>query len=315
MYKGLTPSEVSIQLNDVGGAGGSSEEEPSLLSKAADFILDEAEGAIKSQAKSLIKSLVKDAIFGPSGPSYVLLHEEVLQQIEDIVTGVVINQDVYNVMSELQGFQSLMDLYGESAVYNTPDLTLLPDLILYATSLRHHQAYNKEYNDKNFLLTFSYALTSSLTIAVYTEKELQGTISHAYVSSIARELYDKLSTLGANANTYISSNVFVTTPRGNCKNIIIKAIGDEPQNELKNSQSLIHPQIIENDSEVQSLRDCSYTVHDNIAVKSYRYRLDEFDRALASRAAYGLKNSLTEKYKNKFKGENFNSIITRLDSF
>jgi hypothetical protein len=298
--------------------------DPITWSTVGGWIISGAESAIKNG----VKSFLKNALFGSGGPDYVMLHADALQQIEDIVTEVVLNSDVENAKSVLMSFQGMLEYYNATAQDDNPDLTILPILINYATSLQNHQAYRDSYNPNAHLLTGSYSLVAALTIAVFTEKELQGAISHAYVKSVADTLYASLTSLGAKANTYISSNVYVRNPVGDCSGVIIYAQGDN-ENGYADTQIDV-PQYsdvqvnadaflsgpgfaVTQDSGFRS--DCNYYVYDNVAGTSKRYAIALYGQNLASRLAYNQKNALVASYKDKIKGNDYDVIASGLAAY
>ena len=279
--------------------------DPITMSTVGGWILSGAKSAIKNG----VKSFLKDALFGSAGPSYVMLHEDSLRQIEDIVTEVVINSDVEDAKSILYSFDDLLGYYHASAQNNEPDISLLPALVTYATSLKNHQAYRTSYNSNAHLLTGSYSLVSALTIAVLAEKEIRGDISHAYVKSVANSLKTTLNSLGAQADSYVRSNIRITPPSGNCDGIIIHSV--DPVEE----SALINEPGFQNNDDTFILRNCTYTVRDSIASKTYTYKIANYGPNLASRLAYNKYNALQSDYADKFKGTEFATIVNELATY
>jgi hypothetical protein len=290
--------------------------DPVTMSTIGGWILSGAKSAIKSG----VKSFLKDALFGSSGPSYVMLHEDALRQIEDIVTEVVLNSDVEDAKSLLFSFKDLLSYYNASAQDNQPDVSLLPSLVSYATSLKNHQAYRASYNSNAHLLTGSYSLVSALTIAVLAEKELRNEIDHSYVKTVANQLHSTLTNLGAKANSYISTNIRMSYPTSGCDNVIIHSIDDTINNEYDDSTEelkLLNDINIELGNEEGTLlyRNCSYTVYDKIASKTYRFEMSEFGKQFASRLAHNKLNNLNSMYQAKFKGSDYSEIVNHLNTY
>lgn len=275
-----------IKNNDVDNTKNVSPQlvDPFTLSTIGGFILDKAKNAVAGK----ITSLLMDAIFGNSGvkgPQYVLLHDRALQQIEDIVSEKIITSDVEDAKSQLASFGDLIEYYNASAgPQGKPDLSSLPTLIDYATSLKNHAAYNSGYNENAYLLTSSYSLVSSLTIAVLTERELNNQIGHEYVASVASSLQAKLSSLGSQVDQYIEDEIYMYSSN-KCERFGI----------------------------------CYFRVSDGIGKSSGKiFNVGEGAYGTvneASNAAYEYSNKLKKYYKDVIKGEDFSKIISILDNF
>lgn len=164
------------------------------------LILDKA----KSKFVNKVASLLIDSIFGSSGPSVVDLSEASLQAIEDRISKVVINDAVFDMLSAHESFELSLNHYSDTSKNVTPDQFLLTNLVIEANDLISHRAYNKNYNENNFYLAETYALSASLVLSVYTERNLQGWIPDSAVSSKADELAAKLNVLvnGLRAATF-----------------------------------------------------------------------------------------------------------------
>ncbi|WP_144394766.1 hypothetical protein [Pleionea sediminis] len=286
--------------------------DPITMSTVGGWILSGAKSAIVNG----VKSFIKDALFGSGGPDYVLLHEQSLQQIENIVREVVLTSDVEDAKSELLSFQDMMEYYNASAQDDSPDLSILPLLINYATSLKNHRAYRDSYNDNAYLLTGSYSLAAALTIAVFVEKELQGEIDHAYVVAIANSLHQKLTELGSQANSYISRNIQLRYPTGRCDDIIIRKDGVE-KSEVNNDvamKSLIELQPKDDASFGYTRGSCTYIVYDRISGRNYFFHIADMGRNLASRLSMRKRNQLVQQYKDQIKGKEYNQIVNQLDN-
>ena len=279
--------------------------DPITMSTVGGWILSGAKSAIKNG----VKSFLKDALFGSAGPAYVMLHEDSLRQIEAIVTEVVINSDVEDAKSILYSFDDLLGYYHASAQNDEPDISLLPALVTYATSLKNHQAYRTSYNSNAHLLTGSYSLVSALTIAVLAEKELRGDINHAYVKGVANNLKTTLNSLGAQADSYVRSNIKITSPTGDCSGIIINSIGADEE------AALINEPDFQNNDNTFIFRNCTYTVRDSIANKTYTYKIANYGANLANRLAYNKYNALQSEYADKFKGAEFATIVNELATY
>lgn len=184
---------------------------PLTIAIVADFILKEAKSAMLKKARSFLSN----AIFGNggNGPQFVMLHQEALDQINNIVKENIVNADVESAKSDLQTLGELIAYYHESVKANNPDLALLADIKGRAFDLKNHKVYRSSYNTNAKLMTSSYALISSLTIAIVTEEFLQGKLSKSYVSSLANDFQNNLSNLGNSVDIYINQRVFVQTDR------------------------------------------------------------------------------------------------------
>lgn len=272
---------------------------------------------IMSKAKSAIGgqlwSLLEDAIFGPGGPQFVMLHEQALQQIEDRVNKVVVTGYVEEAISDMMSFRDLLSYYHASVSNNNPDYGILDNLVIYATSMKNHQAYRESYNPEAYLLTVSYSLVASLTMATITEKELQGQVSHSFTQSMASSLYSKLSQLGAQADSYIRQNVYVRLNGDDC-DLYLSHGQLQLQSTLLDDELMSQPKpTIENEASFAGM--CRYTTFDLIDGKSRSWKLGIYGAEEAADFAYGLEASLTKEYKDVIKGSDYNAFMAELSSF
>jgi hypothetical protein len=281
--------------------------DPITISIVGGWIVDAAKNAILNE----LKSLIKDSLFGSSsGPNYVLLHEQALQQIEDIVEQVIITSDVEDAKSALLSFSDLINYYHITAQDDSPDLSIMPILINYATSLKNHQAYRVEYNPEAYLLTASYTLVTSLTLAIYTERVLQDEFPEDDLSEIADALYVQLNGLGARAYTYIRDNIeFRETSACWDDHGVISEL-------LENVYSTNGREAALSAGDVAPGL-CKFSIIDHIGNQHAGWIAgdDPDDRREALTAASAYQNSLRETYEKLFMGEDYDDVISKLQSF
>lgn len=291
--------------------------DPITWSAVGAFILDEAKSAVLGE----IKSFFKNAIFGSSGPQYVMLHDQALQQIENIVTEVILNSDVEDAKSALYSFQDMIAYYHDSAQDDAPDYTVLPILLNYATTLKNHQAYRSNYNPNAHLLTGSFALISSLSMAVYVEQQLKGDVSHGYVKGVANNLHSTLTSLGGQANNYISNGITISYPSGNCSNIIIRSQDTSSKSDNLNGSKFAEDAAAINGpgyEQTDSARwgnQCYFHVWDRIGNKARTYHIADYGQTLAGNLAHNYYNGLISQYKDQIKGEYYDSIVSDLANY
>ncbi|MBQ4810399.1 hypothetical protein A7985_08130 [Pseudoalteromonas luteoviolacea] len=245
--------------------------DPLTLSAMSSFILDKAQSAIFDQAGSLIF----DAIFGGgSSPQFVRLHQQALDEINNIVRDNILTSELESAKSDLKTLGELLNFYHESVRTNNPDFALLSDIKGRAFDLKNHRVYRSTYNQNAKLLTASYALTTSLVVAIITEEYLHGKVTKGFVAGHASELKGILSQLGNSADSYISHRIVMMT--------------DKPISYCWSG--------------------CVWQVHDHIKGGYKSFPMNQGDIATSYR------NQKINSYKDDIKGNDYDNIITRLNS-
>ena len=277
----------------------------------AGWILDGAKSAVKGEAKSFITSLLFGN--GNTGPQIVRIHQDDLDKIESIVSGIVLTSDVEDAKSQFESFGDTIEYYRNSAQGGNLDTSILPVLLDYTTSLKNHRAYKESYNPKSYALTSSYALIASMSIAVLTERKLQGYISYGYVQSQARSLASRLISLGAQTDNYTANLGRIYHFGNGCygmrtnKNYVDDSVPS--YSELKYNDSSFS-----DDSVPMAPKGCL------IRASFPGMDTKQFDTAVygwaeAEELAYEYINEARDKYRTTIKGENFNQILSTLNNF
>ncbi|MCG9761946.1 hypothetical protein L1D50_23135, partial [Pseudoalteromonas sp. Isolate6] len=155
-------------------------------------ILDKAKDKFVKAAGGQISSLLIDAFFGSSGPSYVNLSEESLQAIQERVHKELVGVAEYEYISDLESIQLSMRYFNDTARNNTPDIGVLGSLLVDSDRLITHQALNSQFNEQYFYMADTLALASSINLSIYVERHLQGFINKNAVRARAHYLANRL---------------------------------------------------------------------------------------------------------------------------
>lgn len=172
-----------------------SEEEEGEVASLGELILDKAKSKFVSFAGGQISSVLADAIFGPSGPSYVSLTEESLQAIQDRVRIELVDAAEYEYIASIESLELSMNYYSDTAQNNNPDVSVLGSLLVNSNDIITHYSLNNDFNDEYYYLADSFALAASLSVAIYVERNLQGFISDDSVRAQANQLANRLQSL------------------------------------------------------------------------------------------------------------------------
>ena len=156
-----------------------------------ELLLDKAKSAVLGQ----FQSLLVDAIFGSSGPQYVNLSEESLQQIQNRVREELVRTAEFEYLAEFQSLESSLAHYSDTAAAGNPDVYLLSGLVIKANDVMSHHAFNKNFNDDYYYMADSYALAATVSMSIYTERYLRGSISYSSVASKGDEYANKLEAM------------------------------------------------------------------------------------------------------------------------
>ncbi|MBQ4810626.1 hypothetical protein J8M20_04735 [Pseudoalteromonas luteoviolacea] len=270
------------------------------------WILDGAKSAIKGGVKDFLKGM----LFGsePTGPQIVRLHEEDLQRIEQLVSGVVITDAVYSLKSDLAAFGTTFDYYQDSLNGTNFDSAILASLLQYVNSLQHHRAYDANYNSNAYALTTSYSTMATLNLAVLTERHVKGFLSASYVKYQAGLMADKLSQLGNLVNTRAARLGGVRMIGSRCWDI-------RDFSELKSTE--LHTDQIADYSDAENMPmaplDCIYIA--SFPGKSSRFfNASQMGDIHAEEAAYEWLMQMRAEYRTEIKGADFDEVVSKLRS-
>lgn len=158
-------------------------------------ILDKAKDKFISFAGGQLSSLLIDAIFGSSAPSYVNLSQESLQAIQDRVRIELVDTAEFQYFAELESIQLSMQYFNDTAANGTPDIAVLGSLLTDSDGLITHHALNSQFNDKYYYMADTLALAASLNLSIYVERHLQGFITQNAVRARANLLANRLESL------------------------------------------------------------------------------------------------------------------------
>ncbi|WP_462151895.1 hypothetical protein [Pseudoalteromonas xiamenensis] len=282
--------------------------DPVTTSIVASWLLDQAKGAIASQAKSFIKNL----LFGSgesTGPAIVRLHEEDLQKIENMITDVIITDAVYDAKSQLNGFGTTFEYYQDSLNSGRFDSAILSSLLNYVNTLRYHRAYDLGYNSNAYALTTSYSLMASLNVTVLTERYVNGYVSQSFVRSQAKAMASTLSSLGAAVDSKASKMGYVRTFGNGCW-------GTLSQDKEMHQMDVEAEQTFSIEGrEVQPMAPQGCIVQALFPGKPYKtWDAEILGRLEAEELAYDYLTTVRTQYANEIKGENYSQILTKLNS-
>lgn len=270
------------------------------LSVVTSWIVDK----IKDRAQARVGSFLEDLIFGSSGPSYVNLSQESLDEIRDIISDELANTVQYDMISDLRSLETGLEQYHAGLQNGRRDEALLALIDSKAQDLVNHQIFNTAYYDDAKLLTAHFALAASLRLAILVEKVDLGYISDGYLVTVGRQLADELSAMGGAARTYVNSQVFT------------RAVGSSTQG----------CQIWKNAEESDFFDEFEATVATNqpkadTCPKIYVYdRLGNTTRVFAyqlygsvyATLAYRHRDTLRSGHLADFRGENYAAILSDL---
>ncbi|MBQ4860373.1 hypothetical protein J8L98_01545 [Pseudoalteromonas sp. MMG013] len=269
------------------------------------WILDGAKSAIKGGAKDFISNLLFGG--GPAGPQIVRLHSEDLEKIESLVSGVVINDAVYDAKSDLAAFSTTFDYYQDSLNSSQFDASILTSLLTYVNSLRHHRAYEASYNTKAFALTSSYSTMAALNIAVLTERHVKGFISAAYVKNQGNLMATKLEELGSLASSHAYTLGYVRSIGSRCWG-----------GEFSNLESNLYQEQNLNSITIEIDEDSPMAPVDCLVTASFpgkpskTWNASRIGRMEAEEMAFEYLNRMSNEYAAEIKGSDFNSVIAKL---
>jgi len=281
----------------------------------AGWVLDGAKSAVKGGAKSFLTGLLFGN--GNSGPQIVRIHQEDLDKIESIVSGIVLTSDVEDAKSQFESFGDTLGYYRSSAEAGNIDVSIVPILLNYTTSLKNHRAYKTYYNPKSYALTSSYALIASMSVAVLTERKLQGYLTYGYVQSQARSLAASLSSLGAATDTYVSSLGRVRHFGNGCYNFAFNNDYDITAS-LSDYAEL---EGYEDYSDVEMIDDTPMAPQGCFVIASFpgqgskSFDTDHYGMMEAEELAWEFLSDAKNNHRNVLKGENFNQILATLNNF
>ncbi len=259
---------------------------------------------IKDRAQARAGSFLEDLIFGSSGPSYVNLSQESLDQIRDIISEELANTVQYDMISDLRSLETGLEQYHAGLLNGRRDEALLAIIDSKAQDLVNHQIFNTAYYEDAKLLTAHFALAASLRLAILAEKVDLGYISDGYLVAVGRQLADELSAMGGAARTYVNSLVFtraVGSSTQGCqiwKNAEESDFFDEFEVEMATNQPKANtcPKIYVYDRIANTTRVFAYQLYGSVyATLAYRHR-----------------DSLRRGHLADFRGENYASILSDL---
>ncbi|NOU49123.1 hypothetical protein HG263_00970 [Pseudoalteromonas sp. JBTF-M23] len=261
------------------------------------WILDGAKSAIKGGAKDFISNLLFGG--GEAGPQIVRLHAEDLQKIENLVFGVIINDAVHDAKSQLASFSNTFDYYQDSLSGSNFDPSILTSLLFYVNALREHRAYDSSYNSNAYALTSSYSLIATLNLAVLTERHVKGYVSEAFVKSQASAMASKLASLGAKVDAKSYSMGGVQTFGSRC-------FGGRSVPALSAAAEQEQP-----DNSIMAPLDCM--VGASFPGKpTKRWNATDIGLRRAEDLAYEYLSAMRAEYRKEIKGEDFESVISKL---
>lgn len=158
-------------------------------------ILDKAKSKFISAAGGQFSSLLIDAIFGSSSPSYVYLSQESLQAIQDRVRIELVDTAEFEYFAKLESIQLSMQYFNDTASNGTPDIVVLGSLLTDSDGLITHHSLNSQFNDEYYYMADTLALAASLNLSIYVERHLQGFITQNAVRARANLLANRLEAL------------------------------------------------------------------------------------------------------------------------
>ncbi|MEO3880010.1 hypothetical protein [Rheinheimera fenheensis] len=182
---------LSLSLS-AGNAFADEENEPASFGKQ---ILDKAKSKFISAAGGQLSSLLIDAIFGSSSPSYVSLSQESLQAIQDRVRIELVDTAEFEYFAELESIQLSMQYFNDTAANGTPDIAVLGSLLTDSDGLITHHALNSQFNDEYYYMADTLGLAASINLSIYVERHLQGFITQNAVRARANLLANRLDTM------------------------------------------------------------------------------------------------------------------------
>lgn len=270
------------------------------MSVVTTWIIDK----IKDRAASRAGSFLEDLIFGSSGPSYVNLSQESLDQIRDIISDELANTVQYDMIADLRSLESGLEQYNAGLQIGRRDEALLAIIDSKAQDLVNHQIFNTAYYEDARLLTGHFALAASLRLAILVEKVDLGYISDGYLVSVGRDLADELSALGNAAGSFVNSKVYT------------RSVGSSTQGcqIWKNAEELDFFDEVEAEMAINQPKA-------DTCPKVYVYdRLDNTTKVFAyqlygsiyARMAYRHRDSLRSSHLAEIRGENYGSILSDL---
>lgn len=272
------------------------EEEPSLEERVTSYILVRASSILLGS----IESSLLDAIFGStSGPAVVRIHQDSLDEIEALISAQSDRDRALQIRGDLDTFIDLIENANETFEHSGYDSSIMNGLVEHGYGLINHQGYVA--NEEFFKLTASRALSYSLLTSVQAMRAQQGDIGTEWVKSTARGWAVDLAAMGAAADSYVHTNVTINIPHSTMCG------GQEPYSSQYRNEDVkeeVSPAAI----------NCNYQVVDNIGNETFTY--DPLrDPVFASQQAYSKLNQLRERYRDIFKGSDFNDVVSELENF
>lgn len=258
------------------------------------FLVSQAKSVLVSQARSWLVN----QIFGSSGqPSLVNLHQESLDAIKEIID----NNNYNYLVSQFNTFFDEVNVIHAIAENNSYDSGLVNFALFRGRELVNDPVYTESGYPQYFTMTGSRAKSYALLLSVYVEKALnEDGITQAYLSSETNKWAAELTSMGAAADSFIARNIRFEGMDPGCG-------GGSPLEEQSNVDDI--------DFYENSRMRCSVTVYDDISGNIYRFPIVGYDHELAYERATHTWNGLVDKYRNEFKGSDFNETISYLEDF
>ena len=163
MNKKIIASAIVLSLS-LSSANALAEEEDAA--SIGELILDKA----KDKFVNTVGSLLVDVIFGSSGPQFVNLSEQSLQEIQNRVREELIKTAEYEFIADFNSLEGTLGHYSDTVNYNNPDSALLSSLVVKVNDVMNHHALNPNFNSDYYYMADSYALAASVSMAVFTER-------------------------------------------------------------------------------------------------------------------------------------------------
>lgn len=237
-------------------------------------------------------------IFSSSGPDYVRLHQDSLDEIDQIVNNALFDLEVRDMQSTSRTFRHNVEDYHASHVNGSGSNSEIADLASYGMSLIEHPAYQVGSNGKAHLLTASFASDAALVAAVYGEAIAIGRFPPEHGRARTALLASMLEQLGSATSQYTHLNVVVHDAPFHCSGV--------------GADSTPFLQADESTFEQTLFRDCVFTVHDAIVGRTTAFEVSALGYEGAAGLAYNQQLAWIIENQNSIRGSKYQIVLDKL---